>query len=521
MPHGMCYLWKPDVLALHIISDALIALAYFSIPALLVWFVRRRPDIPFTPIFWMFSVFIVSCGLTHVLSIWVIWHPAYYLEGTVKALTALASIATAVVLVPLIPKALALRSPVELDKLNAALEETLRERETILRRYEHEHHIAQTLQNASISDIPRQIGNVALSAVYRPGTGDLEIGGDWYDAFRMADGRIVVSIGDVMGKGLRASVIMSKVRQALRVAAQIQIPPSQVLDAADRALKEEYPNAVVTAFVAVIDEVEGVIAYANAGHPRPLVRLPDGNLTELVGGGLPLGLRERDVDGETRVAALVPGSTIVLYTDGLTESTHDYALGERRLRDALQHLAIDLAPDPAAEIEAAVLGDASPDDVAILTLSIGSRTMAGRRWSFDPSDAVAAYAARIEICEILRGGQASSDDIFSFEMLYSELIGNVVRYAGTSIDVRLNWETGSPVLHVLDDGPGFAYVPHLPSDLMSETGRGLFLVTALSEEFAILPRAHGGSHARAVLRVNAHRGARSNGQSAASRSLAR
>jgi serine phosphatase RsbU (regulator of sigma subunit)/anti-sigma regulatory factor (Ser/Thr protein kinase) len=501
MPHGMCFRWMPGVLALHVISDALIAFAYFSIPALLVWFVRRRPDIPFSPIFWMFSLFIVSCGLTHVLSIVVIWHPAYWTEGVVKATTAAASVATALMLVPLLPKALALRSPGELDRLNAALQATLSERESLLRRYERQHHIAQTLQDASLSEVPARIGNFALSAVYRPAGGDLEIGGDWYDAFAMPDGRLVVSIGDVTGKGLRASVIMSKVRQALRVAAQIQIPPSAVLDAADRALREEYPHAIVTAFVAVIDDVEGVISYANAGHPRPLVRMPDGKLEELAGGGLPLGLRLREEASDTRVAALVPGSLIVLFTDGLTESTHDFAAGERRLRDVVAHAAVELALEPAAEIAAAILGAQSSDDVAIMTLLVGTPANPGQRWSFDASDRSAAYETRGAICEALRAGRIDEEDVLHFEMLYSELLGNVLRYAGTSIDVRLNWETGSPVLHVLDDGPGFVYVPHLPSDLMAESGRGLYLVTALAEEFTILHRAGGGSHARAVLRA--------------------
>nr|WP_317994242.1 hypothetical protein [Vulcanimicrobium alpinum] len=130
MPHGLCFLWQPGVLTLHVVSDALVALAPFSIPALLVWFVRRRRDVPFSPIFWMFSLFIVSCGCTHLISIWVIWHPAYWFEGAAKATTALASVATAAMLVPLLPRAIALRSPVELDRLNAILHETLVERDS-------------------------------------------------------------------------------------------------------------------------------------------------------------------------------------------------------------------------------------------------------------------------------------------------------------------------------------------------------------------------------------------------------
>jgi hypothetical protein len=86
MPHGYCYMWNPGLLALHIGSDALIVLAYFSIPAFLAFFLRKRgADVPFRPLFWMFGAFIVACGLTHLMAIVTIWEPWYWLAGTVKA----------------------------------------------------------------------------------------------------------------------------------------------------------------------------------------------------------------------------------------------------------------------------------------------------------------------------------------------------------------------------------------------------------------------------------------------------
>src|SRR6266404_8203183 len=119
MPHGHCYLWNPGVLWLHITSDALITLAYFSIPFTLVYFVRKRKDLEFNWIFICFAVFIIACGTTHLMEIWVIWHPTYWLSGSIKALTALASVPTAVLLVKLIPDALRLPSPSALQKVNA------------------------------------------------------------------------------------------------------------------------------------------------------------------------------------------------------------------------------------------------------------------------------------------------------------------------------------------------------------------------------------------------------------------
>src|SRR5437763_9059538 len=108
MPHGHCYLWRPGVLWLHIVSDSLIALAYFSIPFTLVYFVRKRKDLKFQWMFVCFAVFIVACGATHLMEMVVIWQPIYWVSGSVKAVTAMASVPTAVLLVRLVPQALRL-----------------------------------------------------------------------------------------------------------------------------------------------------------------------------------------------------------------------------------------------------------------------------------------------------------------------------------------------------------------------------------------------------------------------------
>ena len=129
IPHGHCYLWKPGLVWLHVASDSLIALAYYSIPVMLVYFVRSRRDVPFDWMFLMFGTFIVACGTTHLLEVWTLWHPTYWLSGFVKAITALVSLCTAVLLVPLIPKALALQSPVQLEAANLALRNEITQRQ--------------------------------------------------------------------------------------------------------------------------------------------------------------------------------------------------------------------------------------------------------------------------------------------------------------------------------------------------------------------------------------------------------
>lgn len=136
IPHGHCYLWKPGLVWLHILSDSLIAVAYYSIPIMLVYFVHKRRDVPFQGIFLMFGAFIVACGTTHLMEVWTLWHPTYWLSGSLKALTAIVSLYTAAELFPLIPQALALPSATQLEDLNQKLAEEIIEHqrtETALR----------------------------------------------------------------------------------------------------------------------------------------------------------------------------------------------------------------------------------------------------------------------------------------------------------------------------------------------------------------------------------------------------
>jgi signal transduction histidine kinase/ActR/RegA family two-component response regulator len=128
-PHGFCLLWEPGLLWLHAGADALIGLSYYSIPLALIYFIRRRRDVAFSWIFWLFAAFILACGTTHFMSILTLWQPAYWLDGVIKFATALLSVATAIVLWPLIPRALALPSPEALRQVNSELARQIAERD--------------------------------------------------------------------------------------------------------------------------------------------------------------------------------------------------------------------------------------------------------------------------------------------------------------------------------------------------------------------------------------------------------
>ncbi len=128
VPHGFCLLWRPDLVALHAGADLVIALAYFSIPLGMFIVQRRRHDLPFRGMFRLSALFIVACGIGHLIDVFTLWYPAYGLQGLVKAVTAVISAITAVALWPMIPRVMALPSPATLQEANTQLRAEVAER---------------------------------------------------------------------------------------------------------------------------------------------------------------------------------------------------------------------------------------------------------------------------------------------------------------------------------------------------------------------------------------------------------
>ena len=174
-----------------------------------------------------------------------------------------------------------------------------------------------------------------FDALYEAGHADELVGGDWYDAFVVEDGRIVLSIGDVAGSGLEAAVAMMNVRQAIRGTAQVHADPGVMLAAAERTLHLQHKDRLVTALVLVVDPVTQQCSYANAGHPPALLRTSDGAVHQLRGTRFPLGLGASGDDFAVYHASLPPASLLLLYTDGLIESSRNILEGEAALRAAL------------------------------------------------------------------------------------------------------------------------------------------------------------------------------------------
>ncbi len=121
MPHGHCFFWQPSVLWTHVISDALIASAYFALAVILYYFFRKRPDLKLRGLLLVFASFILACGATHLMAVWDIWHSTYRLEGLLKAITAGISVTAAIVSIRVLPFARHIVSPQQLEKINESL----------------------------------------------------------------------------------------------------------------------------------------------------------------------------------------------------------------------------------------------------------------------------------------------------------------------------------------------------------------------------------------------------------------
>ncbi|MDX3585455.1 SpoIIE family protein phosphatase [Streptomyces europaeiscabiei] len=244
------------------------------------------------------------------------------------------------------------------------------------RRFEHNRDIAETLQRALLTELPTTPG-LRLAARYLPATRGLNIGGDWYDAFRQPDGSLITVIGDVTGHGLRAAVMMSQLRTALRAYAVDGKTPGQLLTRLHLFLHHLQPDLYATAVIARFHPREPTLTWAAAGHPPPVLRAPDGRVRILdakPGAMLGIPLHQEIAD---HTVPLPPGSTLALYTDGLVERrAQGIDPGIDRLASALEALPPaaldDDLQDSADQLLHPLLDEEHEDDVCLLLCHVHS-----------------------------------------------------------------------------------------------------------------------------------------------------
>ncbi|MEO7203351.1 MAG: SpoIIE family protein phosphatase [Candidatus Tumulicola sp.] len=237
------------------------------------------------------------------------------------------------------------------------------------RSFGRERSIAVRMQESALPNVLPRIDHLHLSAAYRPSSSESTIGGDWFDAFELSSGHVAMSIGDVGGHGLAAALIMTKIRQAMRVAALLDPSVGSMLRIADQTLRMDNDDVFATAIGAIYDPVAHRMEIASAGHPGPLVRYPDGRVEEVASSAPLLGLGDSFTTSRTIETAA--GTLVVFFTDGLIEFDRDIDAGFARLESALADLGDETAPDLAQRILDRVIGRRpTPDDVAILTAYI-------------------------------------------------------------------------------------------------------------------------------------------------------
>lgn len=351
------------------------------------------------------------------------------------------------------------------------------------RLYANEHQMAATLQRALLPTEVPDVPGVRLRAVYVPSEGAPAVGGDWYDVFRLPDGRVALAIGDVVGRGVEAAVVMGQVRQAVRAAALEGHPPAEVLAIASQVLKLSHEHeGMTTAIFGTFDPVKGVFAYATAGHPAPILAEPDG-ARALPSGGLPLGFMEAAA-APSWTADLAPGSLLVLITDGLIESTRDPAGGHEALLETVAREARDRSPDAARAILARMVGTAAPDDVAIVTLAVDPQPVDHLDLTL-PAQPSSLRLIRHALRQLSRGLDLDEDVVSALMIASGEAANNVIEHAyGASpgmVFLRVQREDGAVRVEIRDRGtwrPGRAH---------TDGGRGLDLIRALADDVQVVP----------------------------------
>jgi phosphoserine phosphatase RsbU/P len=241
----------------------------------------------------------------------------------------------------------------------------------LVRAREREHAIAAELQRALLAGALPEDPALEIGVAYRPAEAGLEVGGDWYDAFWLQDGRVGVAVGDVVGRGIGAATTMGQLRSALRALATSGGGPGVVLEALDAYARRHAIGQMTTVAYAELDLRDGTVAFACAGHPPPAVAAGDGVVTfAWEGRSAPLDATPLPQPRPQATLTLDHGGLLVLYTDGLIERV------DRPLQHGLDALLVDVARHRAEPVDAlaqtvttaALAGRRTTDDTSLLAL---------------------------------------------------------------------------------------------------------------------------------------------------------
>ncbi|MFG3133253.1 SpoIIE family protein phosphatase [Streptomyces tendae] len=357
------------------------------------------------------------------------------------------------------------------------------------RRYTREHRAAVTLQRRLLPPAVTSTPAMETAGAYMPASGGAEIGGDWFDAIELPSLRTALVVGDVTGHGLHATATMGRLRTAVQTLADLELTPDELLTHLDdlvfRLAVEAEParRDVVgaTCFVAVHDPVAGRCTMAAAGHPPPLLALPNGRVAPVtMRPGPPLGVGGLPFEATT--VDVPPDSVLTLYTDGLLQRYGTDIDGcTRELADRLARL-LASGDDLAAIAQALITGSGTRpprDDAAVLVARIAAlEADSVADWEFPAAPRAVASAREAAMGKLAEWGLEGN--AFVTELIVSELVTNAVRYAGGPVGLRL---IRDEALFCEVTDPSNTQPRMRRARTSDEGGRGLFLVAQLSRRW--------------------------------------
>jgi PAS domain S-box-containing protein len=367
--------------------------------------------------------------------------------------------------------------------------------------YSRERRAALTLQRSLLPRAVPPLASGTCAVRYLPGAAGAEVGGDWYDVIPVSGERVVVVVGDVMGRGVGAAAVMGQLRSAVRAYTLDDHEPAEVLHRVDRMVTTLDDPALTTCIVVRYDPSAGEAVFARAGHLPPLLLRPDGTSLFLEGDpGMPLGVGGADFS--QRSVRIEPGSRLILYTDGLVE---DAASG---VDEGLERLcaAAGAALDAGLDAEAFadhVLNALRPgaehdDDIALLVLALHDHRPPASAEELEPTDREASLALPPVPTSVRTGREAvaRAAELWGLTavaevavLLTSELVTNAIRHASGDLRLRVVRRPGGLRVEVHDREAGA--LPRLraqagdESDVLAEGGRGLQFVAGLATRWGV------------------------------------
>ncbi|RZS90010.1 serine phosphatase RsbU (regulator of sigma subunit) [Motilibacter rhizosphaerae] len=346
-------------------------------------------------------------------------------------------------------------------------------------RFDEQRGNAELLQRSMLPAEMPHVPGLSIGARYVPSAPGTSAGGDFYDAFSLADGRLLLAIGDVVGHGVLAATVMGQVRAALRVVALREDEPTGILAALDPFVTSLGPETFVTAFVAVLDPATGALRAATAGHPPPLLRRAQGGRGGEfldVPAGPPLGLPAPRAATDV---VLRDGDLLLMFTDGLVEVPGQHLdLGLDRLRETVAGLEAYADPRRACARVLDEMG-AGTDDIALVAVGVEPGERRVGRVEL-PAESTSAGQARSWLRRTLTAIELPESVVEVALLCTSELVTNALLHARSGATVEADVDPHRLLVLVSDQG-----MSTLPAAQAAEPaavrGRGLALVEALAD----------------------------------------